>query len=61
LPVDLDYFALDGLTREAAERLARVRPTSTQQAARIPGMTPAALSCIWAHARSLQSRRALQS
>jgi tRNA uridine 5-carboxymethylaminomethyl modification enzyme len=53
LPVDLDYFALEGLTREAAERLARVRPTSTHQAARIPGITPAALSCVWAHARAL--------
>ncbi|PRP93208.1 tRNA uridine 5-carboxymethylaminomethyl modification enzyme MnmG [Enhygromyxa salina] len=53
LPVDLDYFALDGLTRESAERLARVRPSSTHQAARIPGITPAALSCVWAHARTL--------
>lgn len=56
IPLDLDYFALDGLTREAAERLARVRPTSTHQAARIPGITPAALSCVWAHARTLSRR-----
>lgn len=54
LPIaaDIDYFALQGLTREAAERLARVRPTSTAQAARIPGMTPAALMTVWAHARA---------
>jgi tRNA uridine 5-carboxymethylaminomethyl modification enzyme len=54
LPIasDTDYFALEGLTREAAERLARVRPTSTAQAARIPGMTPAALMTVWAHARA---------
>jgi tRNA uridine 5-carboxymethylaminomethyl modification enzyme len=58
LPVELDYFALDGLTREAAERLARVRPTSTHQAARIPGITPAALACVWAHARTLTRRHA---
>ena len=56
LPAELDYFALDGLTREAAERLARVRPTSTHQAARIPGITPAALACVWAHARTLTRR-----
>ncbi|MEZ4382569.1 MAG: tRNA uridine-5-carboxymethylaminomethyl(34) synthesis enzyme MnmG [Nannocystaceae bacterium] len=55
---DTDYFALAGLTREAAERLARVRPTSTGQAARIPGMTPAALICLWAHARAAQRRSA---
>ena len=50
LPVDLDYFSVSGLTRESAERLTRVRPTSTGQAARIPGITPAALACLWAHA-----------
>ena len=57
LPADLDYFALEGLTRESAERLARVRPTSTSQAARIPGITPAALACVWAHARARLNRR----
>ena len=57
LPPDLDYFALEGLTRESAERLAKVRPTSTHQAARIPGITPAALSCLWAHARTLTRRK----
>ncbi len=54
----LDYHALGGLTREAAERLARVRPTSTGQAARIPGITPAAVMCLWAHARREQRRAA---
>jgi len=53
LPMELDYFGLSGLTHEAAERLARVRPTSTGQAARIRGITPAAVACLWAHARRL--------
>ncbi|MBL8972891.1 MAG: FAD-dependent oxidoreductase, partial [Myxococcales bacterium] len=54
LPLDpnTDYGRLAGLTGEAAERLARVRPTSTGQVARIPGITPAALMCVWAHARA---------
>jgi tRNA uridine 5-carboxymethylaminomethyl modification enzyme len=54
LPIDpdTDYRGLAGLTTEAAERLARVRPTSTGQVARIPGITPAALMCVWAHARA---------
>ncbi|TPV95031.1 MAG: tRNA uridine-5-carboxymethylaminomethyl(34) synthesis enzyme MnmG [Myxococcales bacterium FL481] len=56
IPADLDYLGMAGLTREAAERLSRVRPTSTAQAARIPGMTPAALMCVWAQAR-LELRR----
>ena len=59
LPGDLDYAALPGLSAEQAQRFARVRPTSTAQAARIPGVTPAALMCLWAHAR--QRLRADQS
>jgi tRNA uridine 5-carboxymethylaminomethyl modification enzyme len=51
LPPDLDYRRLPGLTIEAAERLAAVRPTSTGQVARVPGITPAAVTCVWAHAR----------
>jgi tRNA uridine 5-carboxymethylaminomethyl modification enzyme len=51
LPPDLDYGALAGLSRECADRLAAVRPTSTAQAGRIPGVTPAALATLWAHAR----------
>ncbi len=54
LAVDLDYGALPGLSGEQAQRLAHVRPTSTGQAARIPGVTPAALMCLWAHARQRQ-------
>ncbi len=51
LAPDVDYRALAGLRRECADRLAAVRPTSTAQAARIPGVTPAALAAVWAYAR----------
>jgi tRNA uridine 5-carboxymethylaminomethyl modification enzyme len=51
LPADLDYGALPGLSTEAAQRLLVVRPSSTGQAARIPGITPAAMMCVWAWAR----------
>jgi tRNA uridine 5-carboxymethylaminomethyl modification enzyme len=54
LAENLDYHSLAGLSHEYAERLARVRPRSTSQAARIAGMTPAALACLWAHARGMQ-------
>ena len=54
LAADLDYASLEGLSNEARQRLAEVRPTSTAQASRIPGMTPAALMCLWAHARRMQ-------
>lgn len=54
LPVDVDYRALPGLSLEAAQRLATVRPTSVAQASRIPGVTPAAVLTVWAHARNLR-------
>jgi tRNA uridine 5-carboxymethylaminomethyl modification enzyme len=51
LPAELDYATLAGLSGELRERLARVRPTSLGAAARVPGMTPAALALLWRHLR----------
>lgn len=56
IPEGFDYEALDGLTRELAGKLGRVRPETLAQAARIEGMTPAALTVILARLR--QKRRA---
>ena len=46
LPHEIDYTAIEGLSREAQEKLARIRPRSIGQAARIPGITPAAISLL---------------
>jgi tRNA uridine 5-carboxymethylaminomethyl modification enzyme len=46
LPEDLDYGALAALSREAREKLAAARPLSLGQAARISGITPAAVSIL---------------
>jgi tRNA uridine 5-carboxymethylaminomethyl modification enzyme len=46
LPEDLDYAAVTGLSREAREKLARIRPRSLGQASRIAGITPAAISLL---------------
>ncbi|MGY6709963.1 MAG: tRNA uridine-5-carboxymethylaminomethyl(34) synthesis enzyme MnmG [Rhizobiaceae bacterium] len=46
IPEDLDFDALPGLSRELAEKLKRVRPSSIAMAQRIDGMTPAALALI---------------
>ena len=53
LPVDLDYDAVRGLSNEVRERLAEVRPGTLGQAARIPGLTPAAVSLLLVHLKRL--------
>jgi tRNA uridine 5-carboxymethylaminomethyl modification enzyme len=49
LPDSLDYAALRGLSNEARQKLQSARPRTIAQAARIDGMTPAALMLIVAH------------
>ena len=44
LPDGLDYAALPSLSAELRQKLQRVQPATLGQAARIDGMTPAALS-----------------
>ena len=38
--------AVPGLSREVVERLTQVRPETLGQAARVPGVTPAAVAVI---------------
>ena len=58
LPATLDYARLSGLSNELRQKLATVRPESLGQAARIEGMTPAALTLILARARQDEAARA---
>ena len=51
LPASLDYAQVGGLSREACEKLAHVRPATLGQAARIEGVTPGALTALLAHVR----------
>ncbi len=46
LALDFDYNAVQGLSNEVCEKLQAVRPQTLGQAARIPGMTPAAVSLL---------------
>jgi tRNA uridine 5-carboxymethylaminomethyl modification enzyme len=47
IPAELDYRAIPGLSSEMAERLTAARPETLDQASRIPGVTPAALSALY--------------
>lgn len=51
LPADLDYQAVGSLSNEVREKLARVKPLTLGQAARIEGVTPGALTALLAHVR----------
>ena len=46
LPDDFDYATVHGLSNELRQKLTTVRPSSLGQAARIDGMTPAALAVL---------------
>jgi tRNA uridine 5-carboxymethylaminomethyl modification enzyme len=53
LPITLDFAAVPGLSTEMVARLTAARPTSLAAAARIRGITPAALSAVLLHAKRL--------
>ena len=46
LPDTLDYADINGLSKEAREKLSHIRPRSLGQASRISGITPAAISLL---------------
>jgi len=52
LPADLDYAAVPGLSAELQEKLGAALPASLGQAARISGVTPAALTVLLRYVRN---------
>jgi tRNA uridine 5-carboxymethylaminomethyl modification enzyme len=60
IPDGFDYRKISGLSREMTEKLTRVRPITLGQAARIPGVTPAAVSLVNCYIEIFQRRAAEQ-
>ena len=54
VPESLKFNEIDGLSNELQEKLIKVRPETLSQAARIPGMTPSALSLLAVHIKRSQ-------
>jgi tRNA uridine 5-carboxymethylaminomethyl modification enzyme len=57
IPADFDYMAVRGLSVEARQKLTRLRPATLGHAARIDGVTPAALGLILGLVRKASVKR----
>src|SRR5476651_1499336 len=55
IPADIEYLGVRGLSKEVQQKLTQHRPGTVGQAARIQGVTPAAISLLLVHLK----RRAL--
>ncbi|MEZ5489952.1 MAG: tRNA uridine-5-carboxymethylaminomethyl(34) synthesis enzyme MnmG [Gammaproteobacteria bacterium] len=55
LPGDFDYQQMQGLSNELKQKLEAARPENIGRAARIPGMTPAAISLLLIYLKKYQS------
>lgn len=51
LPADLDYAVIGSLSTEVRTKLTKAQPATLAAAARIPGVTPAALTALLGHVR----------
>ena len=57
LAADFDYARISGLSNELKEKLRTRAPATLAQAARVPGVTPAALSLLLVHAKRAEGQR----
>jgi tRNA uridine 5-carboxymethylaminomethyl modification enzyme len=60
LPAGIDFGSLSGLSAELRSKLDLVRPATIGHAARIEGITPAALTLLAAHAKQRERAAAFR-
>jgi len=60
LPKDMDYRAVRGLSNEVTQKLNQHQPETIGQAARISGITPAAISLLLVHLKRGMARQAVK-
>jgi tRNA uridine 5-carboxymethylaminomethyl modification enzyme len=54
IPGDVDYYALNGLTIEAQEKLSSIKPQTLGQASRISGVSPSDISSLMIHLEKMK-------
>ncbi len=59
IPADFDYSVLSGLSNELKQKLKRAQPSNIAHAAKVDGMTPAAISLLLVHLRRADMARAI--
>jgi tRNA uridine 5-carboxymethylaminomethyl modification enzyme len=57
IPAVLDYDRIGGLSNEVRDKLKRARPETLAAAARIPGITPAALTALLGYVKRGEARK----
>ena len=57
IPVDFNYTEVNGLSSELSQKLCESRPNSMAAAAKIPGMTPAALALLAIYVKRNREQR----
>lgn len=57
LPDDFNYISMQGLTREAAEKLNEKKPMTLGQASRISGVSPADVAVLLIHLKARKRRK----
>jgi len=54
IPHDIDYDSINSFSNEVRDKLKRIRPATIGSAARIPGMTPAAVTILLVYIKKLE-------